>query len=100
MVMTEYEIFSSFAKIVERVTGIPASTVTHEADITEDLEISSLSMVEIIVSAEDEFSVEIPDEALNDLRTVQDVISYVQRLQRSGVGLSVPADSAPEAAAT
>lgn len=98
--MTEHEIFSSFAKIVEGVTGIPASRVTHEADITDDLEISSLSMVEIIVSAEDEFSIEIPDEALNDLRTVQDVVSYVQRAQRSGAGLSVAADSAPEAAAT
>jgi acyl carrier protein len=100
MMMTEHEIFSSFAKIVERVTGIPASSLTHEADITDDLEISSLSMVEIIVSAEDKFSVEIPDDAFNDLRTVQDVVSYVQRRQRSAVGLSVPEDSAPEAAAT
>jgi acyl carrier protein len=100
MMMAEQEIFSSFAKIVEKVSGIPASRVTHEADITDDLEISSLSMVEIIVSAEDEFSVEIPDEALSDLRTVQDVVSYVQRLQRSGASSSVPGDSAPEAAAT
>ena len=100
MMMTEHEIFSSFAKIVEGVTGVPASSVTREADITDDLEISSLSMVEIIVSAEDEFSVEIPDEALNDLRTVQDVVSYVQRVQGAAVGVSVPGDSAPEVAAT
>lgn len=100
MVMTEHEIFSSFAKIVEEVAGIPASSVAREADITDDLGISSLSMVEMIVSAEDKFSIEIPDEALKDLRTVQDVVSYVQRVQPSGHGLSVLRDSAPEAAAT
>jgi acyl carrier protein len=98
--MTEHEIFSSFAQMVEGVTGIPASRVTHEADIIDELGISSLSLVEIIISAEDKFSVEIPDEALKDLRTVQDFVSYVQRVQRSSVGLSVAGDSAAEVAAT
>jgi acyl carrier protein len=78
MVMTEREIFSCLAKIVEEFTGIPASRVTSEASIVGDLQISSLSMVEIIVAAQDEFNVEIPDSALKDLRTVQDVVSYVQ----------------------
>jgi acyl carrier protein len=100
MVMTEHEIFSCLAEIVEELTGTPASRVTHEADITDDLGVSSLSMVEMITSAEDKFSVEIPDGALNGLRTVQDVVSYVQRAQRSGVGLSMPGDSAPQVAAT
>lgn len=83
MAMTEHEIFSYLAEIVEELTGIPASKVTLEADLTEDLGVSSLSMVDMIVSAEDKFSVEIPDTALKDLRTVQDVVSYVQRVQRS-----------------
>lgn len=79
--MTEQEIFSSFANIVEEVAGIPAGGVTYEADITDDLGISSLSMVEIIVSSEDAFDIEIPDSALKDLRTVQDIVSYVRRVQ-------------------
>jgi acyl carrier protein len=79
MVMAEDEIFSCLAKIIETVAEIPAGKVTPEADITDDLGVSSLSMVEIIVSAEDKFSVEIPDEDLEDFRTVQDVVSYVQR---------------------
>ena len=49
MVMTEHEIFSCLAEIVEQVAGIAAGRVTHEADITDDLDISSLSLVEIIV---------------------------------------------------
>jgi acyl carrier protein len=83
MAMTEQEIFSCLAEIVEQAAGIPAPTVTREADVTDDLGVSSLEMVEIIVSAEDKFSVEIPDEALGDLRTIQDVVDYVQRVQRS-----------------
>lgn len=79
MVMTEDEIYRCLAEIVAEVADIPASSVTHEADIADDLGVSSLLMVEIIISAEDKFSVEIPDDALKDLRTVRDVVSYVQR---------------------
>lgn len=79
MVMTEDEIYRCLAEIVAEVAEIPASNVTHEADIADDLGVSSLLMVEIIMSAEDKFSVEIPDDALKDLRTVRDVVSYVQR---------------------
>lgn len=79
MVMTEDEIYGCLAEIVAEVAEIPASSVTREADIADDLGVSSLLMVEIIISAEDKFSVEIPDDALKDLRTVRDVVSYVQR---------------------
>ncbi len=81
--MTEQEILSCLAKIVEEYTGIPASKVTSKASIVDDLQISSLSMVEIIVAAQDEFHIDIPDSALMDLRTFQDVVSYVQRAQPS-----------------
>ena len=57
--------------------------MTPEADLIEDLNIDSLTMVEIIVSAQSKFGVEIPDKDLKDLRTVQDVVDYVE--QRSGV---------------
>lgn len=79
MLMTEDEIYRCLAEIVAEVAEIPASSVTLEADIADDLGVSSLLMVEIIISAEDKFNVEIPDDALKDLRTVRDVVSYVQR---------------------
>ena len=98
--MTEHEVLSFFAEMIEEFTGIPASRVTYEADLADDLEISSLVMVELIVSAEDKFNINITDGALKNLRTVQDMISYVQRMQCSGAESSAPGDSAPEAAAT
>lgn len=83
--MTESEIFVRFAALVERSSEVPASEVTREADLTDDLGIDSLSMVEIIFAAQKAFNIEIPDEALKGLKTVQDVVNYVQRVQRSGV---------------
>ena len=85
MVMTEQEILAAFAEIVERFTGVPARQVDRGSDLADDLEIDSLSLVEIIVSMQDTFSIEIPDEDLKELGNVQDVISYVQRAQRSGI---------------
>jgi acyl carrier protein len=79
MAMAEGEIFSSFAEILEKVGGVPASAVTYDADITDDLEVSSLALVEVITVAEDTFDIEIPDDALKDLRTVRSFVSYVQR---------------------
>jgi acyl carrier protein len=86
MAMTEHEIFDGFAATVEEFAEKPASEVTLEADLVEDLDIDSLTMVEIIVSTQDKFGIEIPDADLKDLRTVQDVVDYIQRAQRSSVG--------------
>ncbi len=85
MAMTEEEILAGFAATIEEFAGAPANEVTLGADLSDDLDIDSLSMVQIVISIQDKFSVEIPDQELKDLKTVQDVVSYVQRGQRSGV---------------
>ena len=79
MVLTEQEILSGLGEILDEVVGIPADQVTPEKTFIEDLDIDSLSMVEIAVAAQDRFGVEIPDERLAELTTVQDVIDYVLR---------------------
>jgi acyl carrier protein len=53
--------------------------VTPAANFVDDLDIDSLSMVEIAVAAQDKFGVEIPDEQLKDLKTVQDVVNFVSK---------------------
>jgi len=77
------EILSGFAEIVEEVAGIDPTEVTVEKSFVDDLDIDSLSMVEIAVAAQDKFGVEIPDDQLKNLKTVQDVIDYVR-----GAGVS------------
>ena len=77
--MTDQEILAGLGEIVEEIAGVPADQVTPEKTFVNDLDIDSLSMVEIAVAAQDKFGVEIPDDQLKDLKTVQDVITYVHK---------------------
>ena len=79
MAVSQDEIIAGIAEIIEEVTGIEPSEVTPEQSFVEDLDIDSLSMVEIAVAAQDKFGVEIPDDQLKDLATVQDVVNYVAK---------------------
>jgi acyl carrier protein len=75
--VTDQEILAGIAEIVDEIAGVPADEVTPDKNFVEDLDIDSLSMVEIAVAAQDKFGVEIPDEQLKDLKTVQDVVNFV-----------------------
>ena len=58
--------------------------MTIEKSFVDDLDIDSLSMVEIAVQTEDKYGVKIPDEDLASLRTVGDVVAYIQKLEAEG----------------
>ncbi|HXL90323.1 MAG TPA: acyl carrier protein [Streptosporangiaceae bacterium] len=75
--MTEQEILEGLGEIVEEIAGVPAADVTPAKSFVDDLDIDSLAMVEIAVAAQDKFGVEIPDDQLKDLATVQDVVTFV-----------------------
>ena len=81
MAVSQEEIIAGIAEIIEEVTGIEPSEVTPEKSFVDDLDIDSLSMVEIAVQTEDKYGVKIPDEDLAGLRTVGDVVSYIQKLE-------------------
>ncbi|WP_020671383.1 acyl carrier protein [Amycolatopsis nigrescens] len=71
------EILSGLAEIVEEVAGVAQDDVSTEKSFVDDLDIDSLSMVEIAVQAEDKFGVKIPDDELANLKTVGDAVNYV-----------------------
>ena len=77
--MNEQEILAGLGEIVEEIAGVPAAEVTPSKSFVDDLDIDSLSMVESAVAAQDKFGVEIPDDQLKDLTTVQDVVNYVSK---------------------
>jgi acyl carrier protein len=77
--MEDTEILTGMAEIIEEITGVPAADVAPEKAFVDDLEIDSLSMVEILVAAEERFGVRIPDEDARDLRTVGDAINYIKK---------------------
>jgi acyl carrier protein len=59
------------------VAGVAQDDVIAEKSFVDDLDIDSLSMVEIAVQAEDKFGVKIPDDELANLKTVGDAVNYV-----------------------
>jgi acyl carrier protein len=78
MALSDQEILSGLGDIIEEIAGVPAADVTPDKSFVDDLDIDSLSMVEIAVAAQDKFGVEIPDDELKNLKTVKDVVVYVQ----------------------
>ena len=74
---TRAEILSGLAEVLEEVAGTPADQVVPEAAFEKDLDVDSLTMVEVVVACEERFDVRIPDEALEGLRTVGDAVDYL-----------------------
>ncbi len=81
MAMTEQEIMSGLAEIINEETGIEPGDVEMDKSFTEDLDIDSLSMMTIVVNAEEKFGVKIPDEEVKNLKTVRDAVSFITSAQ-------------------
>jgi acyl carrier protein len=75
-IMTEQDILAGLGEIIEEITDHPASEVALDKSF-EELEIDSLTMVEVIASVEDKYDLKVSDEQLKDLTTVQDVVSFI-----------------------
>jgi acyl carrier protein len=70
---------AALAYVIEEVIGIDADKVTEDMHVIDDLDIDSLSMVQVAVEVEDKYGVTIPDEDLSSLYTVERMISYALR---------------------
>jgi acyl carrier protein len=77
--MSDQDILTALGEIVQEATGIPADRVVPAASFVNDLDIDSLSMVEIATMAEDRFNVSIPDSELSKLKTVADVVDFLSK---------------------
>ena len=72
------EVRAGLAEILNEVADVDTSAVTDDKSFTDDLDVDSLSMVEVAMAAEEKFGVKIPDDELPKLKTVGDAISYIQ----------------------
>ena len=68
-------------KIVIEHLGVEAEKVTEDASFIDDLGADSLDIVELVMAFEEEFGVEIPDEAAEKITTVKDAINYIDEHQ-------------------
>lgn len=77
--MTEIE--TKVYSIISEQLGIPKSNITNTSRFVDDLGGDSLDTVEMMLTLEDEFGIEIPEEAAEDFVTVQAVLEYLKKLE-------------------
>jgi acyl carrier protein len=77
MAYTTDEVLAGLAELVTDETGIAAEEVALEKSFTDDLDIDSISMMTIVVNAEEKFGVTIPDDEVKNLKTVKDAVDFI-----------------------
>jgi acyl carrier protein len=77
MALTENEVLAGIREIVEEVAGVAPSEIEMGKSFTDDLDVDSLSMVEVVVAAEERFGIKIPDEEVTKMATVGDAVNFI-----------------------
>jgi len=81
MALSQDEVLAGLAELINDETGIATDTVEMGKSFTDDLDIDSISMMTIVVNAEEKFDVKIPDEEVKNLVTVGDAVNYIVKAQ-------------------
>ena len=66
--------------VLEEFVDTPGDQITRESALVEDLGLSSLGVINIVTAFEDEFDIEIPDRVIPTLRTVGDIVDYLEKV--------------------
>ena len=72
---------TTFDKIKDMIVDqldVEADEVTMDANIQEDLGADSLDIVDLVMSLEEEFDVEVPDEEVENIKTVSDIVKFIE----------------------
>ena len=73
------EIAEKVKQIISEQLGVEEAEVTSSASFTDDLGADSLDQVELVMALEENFDIEIPDDAAEKIRTVQEAIEYIDK---------------------
>lgn len=76
--MAKEEIFDKLKKLVVDQLGVEEDEVTMEATMQDDLGADSLDLVDLVMSVEEEFGVKVADEDLENIKTVGDIVNYIE----------------------
>ena len=71
-------IFDKVKEIIIDQLDVEEDKVTAEASITEDLGADSLDVVDLVMSIEESFDIEIPDEEVENIKTVGDIVKFIE----------------------
>jgi acyl carrier protein len=81
MAQSKDEVLAGLAALVNDETGVPVESVVFGKSFADDLDIDSISMMTIVVNAEEHFDVKIPDDKVSELKTVDDAVNYIVSAQ-------------------
>jgi acyl carrier protein len=77
--MDVQEIRRNIKRSISNVTGIDITEIRDDSSYTEDLDLDSLSILEIVVDVEAQFDIDAPEEELKGIRTIDDTVRLVQQ---------------------
>lgn len=75
--MENKEMTAKVTEIIAQQLSVPAEKIKGDTNIAEELGADSLDLVEILMSLEDEFGISIPDEAIPQIKTVNDIVKFI-----------------------
>ena len=72
--------FENVRAIIADQLGVPESSITMESDLLNDLHADSLDIMELVMDLEKQYNTEVPDEVLQNMRTVKDIVAFMESL--------------------
>jgi acyl carrier protein len=80
--MEQTEVEQKLRRLVSEEMGLSEEEIKTESKLVEDLGADSLDIVELIMTAEEEFEIELPDEKLSDVKTFGEVVAIIAALAK------------------
>lgn len=74
-------VFETIRGIICDQLDLDEDSVTMESNLKDDLGADSLDLVDLVMSLEDEYEIEVPDSAVEDVKTIGDIVRYIEERQ-------------------
>ena len=74
-------VFEKIKNILAAQLDVEEDSITMESTLSDDLGADSLDLVDLVMTMEDEFDVEVPDSAVEDVKTVGDIVHLIEKRQ-------------------
>jgi len=76
------DMFERIREIVAEKVGIEEADITMETSFADDLDADSITLFELVMALEDEFNIEIDDESIEQIKTVGDIVNYLEEINQ------------------
>ncbi len=76
-----FMVFERVAEILAEQLSLDADKISMESLLEEDLDADSLDVIDLVMSIEDEFQLEVPDEIIENMKSVGDIVNFIENNQ-------------------